>query len=369
MKLLRSYTLKELLVPFCLAFLIFTFIFIVGNMVKMADLIINKGVSILDVMRVMVLLIPRLISFTIPTSALTAILLVFGGMAQNYEIIAMKASGINLFRLLLPVLIVSLVLSVFTLIMNDQVLPKTHFAYRKALKNILVKKPLAYLEEGRFIKEFDGYVLFIRKIDDNNVLRNITIYQPQDDRPTRTIIAERGEIITDPKTRTISLKLYNGTSDEPNPDDPSVFYKLDFETFILPPFFVDDSGNISKKTKDMTIDELFFEMKNNRIDLNKEDKNEFMNRLRAEIQKKVAFSFAPFVFTVIGLPLGLITRRGDAVISFGLSLGVITIYYSLFAWVQTLAVQGIVTPWLALWTPNVLLIVVGIALMIKVMNV
>jgi len=63
MKLLRSYTLRELVVPFCVSLLIFTFIFIVGNLFKMADLIINKGVNIFDVLRIIILLIPRLLSF------------------------------------------------------------------------------------------------------------------------------------------------------------------------------------------------------------------------------------------------------------------------------------------------------------------
>ena len=365
MKLLRAYTVRELVIPFCVALLIFTFIFIVGNLVKMADLIINKGVDIFDILRIVVLLIPRLLSFTIPTSALTAILLVFGHMAQNNEIIAMKASGINIFRMLLPIIILSIVLSLVSLIMNDQILPKTHFAYRKALKNILVKQPLAYLEAGRFIKDFEGYVIFVREID-GTTLKNITIYQPHDDKPTRTIIAESGEIVSDPVKKTVSLKLYNGTSDEPNPDDPSVIYKLDFETFILPPFDVGASNTLSKKTKDMTIDELVHKMQTKGLkDFRRRD---LINKLRAEIHKKIAFSFAPFVFTIIGLPLALITHRGEAVISFGLSLAVITVYYIMFAWANTVAIQGIILPSVALWLPNVVLSLCGVVLMYKVVN-
>jgi len=365
MKLLRAYTLRELVIPFCVSLLIFTFIFIVGNLVKMADLIINKGVDIVDILRIVVLLIPRLLSITIPTSTLTAVLLVFGHMAQDNEIIAMKASGINIFKILLPILIFSIILSLLSLIMNDQILPKTHFAYRKALKNILVKQPLAYLEAGRFIKEFEGYVIFVREID-GNMLKNITIYQPQEDKPTRTIIAERGEIVSDMDKKTVSLKLYNGTSDEPNPDDPKVFYKLDFETFILPPFTFEDGNKLSKKTKDMTIDELVYEMKTE--DSNAFRRSDLMTKLRAEIHKKISFSFAPFVFTLIGLPLALITHRGEAVISFGLSLAVITVYYIMFAWANTIAVQGILIPSVALWLPNVALSICGVILMYKVVK-
>jgi len=204
MKLLRSYTLRELVVPFTVSLIVFTFIFSVAYIGKMADLIINKGVNIFDILRIFVLLIPRLLAYTIPTSTIAAVLLVFGSMAQNNEIIAMKASGINIFYLLLPIIIASIVLSICTLIMNDQIIPKTHFAYRKAFKNLLIKKPLSAIEAGRFIKEFDGYVFFIREIDGHD-LKNVTIYIPQDDQPTRTIIAERGEIMTDVHTKIIKI--------------------------------------------------------------------------------------------------------------------------------------------------------------------
>lgn len=359
--MLRAYTLRELLPPFCMAFLFFTFLFSVGSLYQIAHLILNKGVSIIDVLRIFILLIPRLFSFTLPTATITAILLVFGTMASNYEIIAMKASGVNLFRLILPAILVSIVLSIISLMMNDQILPKTHFAYRKAVKNIMVKKPLAYIEEGRFIKEFDDYVIFVRKIDGNQ-LKNITIYIPQEGQPTRTLVAERGEVITDAVKRTISLRLYNGTTDEPDPDKPGVFNKVDFRMTELPPLHVDDGGKLGKKTKDMTIDELVNELHEG------DAQGERENKLKAEIHNKVAFSFAPFVFTIIGLPLALITRRGDVLISFLLSMGVITVYYVLFAIAKTIASEGVLSPAIILWIPNIILILLGAFLIRKVVN-
>jgi lipopolysaccharide export system permease protein len=348
-----------------MALLFFTFIFIVGHLVKIADLVINKGVNFLDVFRIIILLIPRLFSYTLPTATITAILLVFGTMASNYEIVAMKASGINIFKVIIPVFLISIFLSIISLIMNDQILPKTHFAYRKAVKNILVKQPLAYIEAGRFIKEFNDYVIFVREIDGNE-LKNITIYIPQEGQPTRTVLAERGEIITDPVKKTISMRLYNGTTDEPDPDNPGVFNKVDFRMTELPPLHVGETGRLGKKTKDMTIDELVHEMK---IDTgNIADQTHLINKLKAEIHYKIAFSFAPFVFALVGLPLALITRRGDVLISFLLSMIVITTYYVSFAFAKTIAVQGVILPSIALWIPNVLFIAIGIFLIIKVVR-
>src|SRR3989338_6198485 len=107
MKILRKYALQELLHPFLLSLLFFTFVFFVGNLFKLADLLVNKGVGLLDILKILLLLMPSLLSYVIPTSALTAVLLVFGGFAQNNEITAMKASGVNFFLVALPVLLVS----------------------------------------------------------------------------------------------------------------------------------------------------------------------------------------------------------------------------------------------------------------------
>jgi lipopolysaccharide export LptBFGC system permease protein LptF len=249
--------------------------------------------------------------------------------------------------------------------MNDQILPKTHFAYRKAVKNILAKQPLAYIEAGRFIKEFDDYVIFVREIEGNQ-LKNITIYIPQEGEPTRTGLAERGEIVTDPVEKTISMRLYNGTTDEPDPENPGVFNKVDFKMTELPPLHVGESGRLGKKTKDMTIDELVHKMQ---VEYPEgETPTHLMNKLKAEIHNKISFSFAPFVFTLIGLPLAMITRRGDVLVSFVLSMIVITIYYVLFAFAKTIAVQGVLPSAVALWLPNVLLVFIGTLLMIKVVR-
>jgi len=354
MKILRSYALGELILPFIISISVLTFIFLLGYMVKLADLIVAKGVSLIDVMQVMILIMPQIISYTLPTGVLTAVLLVFGSMAQQNEITAMKASGVNVVGVMVPAMVLAFIISIVSLFINDQVTPEAQFRVRKAVKEILVKQPTAYLEEGKFIKAFKGYVIFTKEIRGNE-LRGVTIYQPQGDgKAIRTIIAERGEISSDPIEKRLSLKLYNGTSDESNPKNPEEIYKLDFESFELPTFDMGGStSNMEKKIKDLTIDELVMKLREQNPDLG--HTTELMTRFKAEIHKKIAFSFAPLVFALIGLPMAIITKRGEVIISFLLALCVVAVYYVLFVWANTIAVQGVVPPAVALWTPNVLM--------------
>ncbi len=359
MTILRRYCLRELAYPFLMSLVLITFIFMAGNLLGLADLLVNKGVSVFDVVKLVILLVPSLLGFILPTAALTSVLLVFGGLAQNNEITAIKASGVHLFRLLFPVIAVAFLLSLFSLFLIDQVQPRSEYESRQLARRLVAKRPAAYLEAGRFIKDFDGYTLWINQIKGNR-LEGITVFQLQEGKPTRTIIAEWGEAVTSPDQQSLALKLYNGTSDEPNPDDPSVLYKLNFKTFLLANITTGkQSGGVGKKEKEMTIDELLYRLKH-------DDETKHVAKKKreteAEIHKKISFSFATVVFVLIGLPVAIISRRGEVVVSFSVAMAVVAVYYILFVWGRTMAIHGYAPPWFALWLPNVILITISVFL-------
>lgn len=353
MKILRNHILKELVGPFLFSITVFTFVLLMGNLIKLAELVINKGVNMLDVLKLFFSLTPYLLSYTIPMSILTATLLTFGKLSSDNEITAMRASGISLYHITLPVIVISLIISLLSIPLNDRLLPKSHFASRRIVKQIAMSRPTAYLEAGTFIKSFKKYIIFIYGIS-NNKLYNVRIYEPQENGPTRTIIANKGEFISLPQKDMIKLKLIDGTSDEPNPKDPNNFYKLNFKTYYLTLDLSEHSSSrIEKKPKDMTIEELRLEIRKLRAS--------HINPLPliSEIHKKIALSFSSFAFIFIGLPLAIRTRRTEKSIGFGLSLMVIVIYYLLQALGEALSLKEIIHPVLGSWLANILLISVG----------
>jgi len=361
MKILRTYLLKEIFTMFLLSLLIFTFVLVAGNLIKLADLVINKGIDIALVGKLFLFLIPFLLSYTIPMSALSATLLVFGRLSSDNEITAMRANGINLYKLTSPLIIAGLVLSLFSIILNDRILPESHFASRKIVKNIGVKTPSAYLESGTFIKTFKDYIIFIHKIDKNK-LTGIRIYQLQEGRPTRTIIAKKGEFIGLENQNAVKLKLVDGTSDEPNPKNPMHFYKLNFKTYYLTLNVDADltSGDyIQKKPKEMNFHEIKTEIKrlgHYHIDT---------PALIAEFHRKISISFATFVFIIIGVSIGIFTKRGEKTVQFAIALAVIVIYYLLMASGMAISLKGTEPIWLWMYLPNAILAIVGIILFRK----
>lgn len=359
MKILRKYIIKEMIVMFLFSLAIFTFTLVVGNIIRLAELVINKGVDIRLVAKLFLYLIPFLLSYTIPMSILTSTLLVFGRLSGDNEILAIRSSGINIYRLSFPLIVIGLLLSLFSVVLNNDVIPNMHFESRKIIKNIGIKTPAAYLEPGTFIKSFRGYIIFIHEISGNK-LKGVRIYQPQDEHSTRTIIAEKGEFITLDNQNAVKLKLTNGTSDEPNPKNPINFYKLNFKTYYLT-LSVDESisssGYTEKKPKEMSFQEIKNEIK--RLGRYHVD----TPSLFTEFHRKISISFSSLIFIIIGIPLGIFTSRGEKTVQFAIAIGVIVIYYILMAMSIALSLKGVWSPGFWMYMPNIITGAMGIILL------
>lgn len=357
MRIIRDYILREIIGPFITSLAVFTFVLLIGNMFKLMDMVVNKNIGVTYVLKLFILLMPYLLSYTIPMAILTATMLCFGRLSSDNEVTAIRASGISLYRIGLPVIIAALIISLGCVYLNDKILPLSHFASYRLIKEIAIKKPAAYLEPATFIKSFKGYILFIHSIDKNK-LKNIRLYQLQDNGPTRTVIAERGELITYPDKDIIKLRLENGTADEPDSKNPNVFYKIKFKTCDKTLDLTDDfaKGKIEKKPQDMTIKELKEEIARLRAS------GIGISPLLTEIHKKLAMAFSSFVFVLVGLPLAINTRRREKSVGFGISLILLSIYYLLFIGGQALSLRNIVPPIIGVWATNIIYFIAGLIL-------
>ncbi len=345
MKILRTYILKEHLGPFLVTLSGLTAVMLIGNIIKLADLVITKGVSLFDIVRLLIYLVPFLLSFTIPIAALIAIVMAFGRLSSDYELIAMRASGVAPVRLVFPVLMASAVLSAGVLVLNDRIIPAAHLAFRQQLKAIGVKRPTAYLEAGTFIREFTPYIMFIYHIE-GKTLYNVRIYEPQPNGPTRTILATRGEFEPLPKEQGVRLKLYEGTADEWDLTNPGSFYKAAFTTYSMT-LTTDAKGDrLDKKFGEMTFGELLNErqvMQAQGID---------PLPLILEFHRKIASSFATVIFVLFGLAMGLRLHHHERLMVFVWVLGLTIAYYLAAIGMDAIAVKGRIPAWLAMWLPN-----------------
>ncbi|MCK5721438.1 MAG: LptF/LptG family permease [Gammaproteobacteria bacterium] len=348
MKILRNYTLSECILPFVLSLGVLTCVFLLGNLIQLTHLVINKGVSLITVCKVFALYVPVLLGYTLPIACLISIILGFSRLSADNEVLAIRACGVYLRKLLKPLIIVGLVFSLFLFLLNDRIIPYAHHEQRKMLKTLAVKNPTALLEPGVFINSFDGHIVFIHKIEGNRLF-NITIYQPQPDgKPTRTIIASKGEFRQVPGKDQIMLKLLDGTSDEADFKNPNNFYKLNFKTFFMKLDVAKDKRHLDKKPKSMSLKELLEER--NRLKVLIVD----TSRLETEFFRKITWAFSPLVFILIGFPLAVITNKREKSANVVLAMICASIYYILSLGCEALSIEKIVPSYIIMWGPNLI---------------
>ncbi len=357
MRILRDHILKEFFGVFMSCLLSLLFVFLLGRgLVQMADLVLNKNVDFFLILKILFYSFPFILIFIIPMSVLLAALVTFRKLSMDNEIMAMRASGISVLKIIKPLLAGVFLLCLFSFILSDRIASASHFSYRRVLTQIGMESPEAALEEGTFIKKFKNFVIFIYEIDKNK-LKGIRIYQPQEGKPTRTIIAQKGELISIPERNVIKLKLIQGTSDEPDPKDPAKFYKLNFKTYDLPLNITGlrEPEKLGKKPKDMSVKEL-----RNEIKQLGEEGIQATYPLSTEIHNKIALALSSLPLLLIGAPLGITTRRSEKSIGFGISLGLMTLYWLLLIGGNAIAQKGIAPPFLALQFSNLLIGCLGI---------
>lgn len=355
-KILQRYILQECWLPFMVCTTTLTFIFLAGYLVRAADFIIGRGIPLWDTCYVLMLALPEMFSYTVPMSLLTSVILVFGGLSQNNEIRAMKASGVNPILIMTPAFLAALVLSFFMFVFNDQVATYTSFKVRKVTKEMLIKHPAALIEPGRFVKLSES-IVFLTKWRDGNQMGDIVAYENEGpDKPVRTIMAERGEIFSQNKNSELKIKLYDGSVSDSQ--DASV-QSIQFKTYEFPTVGSDDIRLMRKKIRELTLAELLMKSKEDGISLKD------YRQVWGSFHHRIAFAFGCFIFVFLGIPIAVLVHRGEVVVSFGISMLATSFYYVLFVGAKTISSQTAVPPVLAFWVPNAVLILIGLKLLRK----
>jgi len=345
MRIIRSYIIRECISPFVLALGVLTCTFLTGSLVRLTDLAIRKGVSIAILGKIFILYVPVFLGYTLPIACLVGVIVAFSRFSSDNEILALRASGFHIGRILTPLFIVGLILSLFSIVLNERIIPYASFEQRRMIKTLGIQNPTALLEPGMFIDSFDDQILFIHKIKDNKMY-HVTIYQPQKDGPTRTIIAKEGEFTPVPGEDKIKLKLINGTSDEPDFENPDHFYKLNFENYFMTLDLSNRKTKVEKKPKNMSLKEL-------KTEIEKLEKL-FIDptRIETEYYRKIAWSFAPLFFILLGFPIAVITNRREKSANIVLAMMFALTYYLLSLGCEALSINNALPAAFIMWVPN-----------------
>ena len=356
---LSKYLVKDFLTIFFVAMLLITFAFSVGAIYKAID-IMAKGLPAGIVGRFFIYNLPYSIAYTIPISALFATLLLFGRLSSDSEISAMKSGGLSLWQIASPIVLVSFALVCVCLYNNCVIYPKTTYANRQLIKSMGVEDPIKLLEEGRFIREFPGHMIYVGKKNKNRV-QNLIVYEVDKDtgKVTGTIRADSGILTADKENALLTIDLYNVRIEIPSLDAPDDATKTRYVNARKYPIRLDfnelmGKTNVSKKHKNLTLSELAWRIRNPEKEyagVGEEDRRIAHNRDLIELNQRICLSIAPFMFVLIAMPLGIKSHRKESSIGMLLSLGIVFVYYLFIILSDTFDDQPQLQSWFFPWIP------------------
>ena len=251
MRILRSYILRLHLVPFLLGFGVVTFILEMDVLFDYLDLVVNRGVALGVVTQLFLLSLGYIVALSAPCAVLIAVLMTFGRLSQDNEIIALRASGVNLGSILLGPLAASLVLAVALTLFNNHVLPETNHAFANLLIDIGRMRPTVRLQEGVFITDFPGYNLLVQSVNGRtNEMRGVTIYKLNPGGPPTTIVAKRGTLSYTPDGSTAVLRLRDGEIHEIPPEEGGSrrYRRMVFTTHVI--YIAGAGGLLERSVRD-----------------------------------------------------------------------------------------------------------------------
>jgi len=352
MRIIRNYILSECLQPFTLSISVLTSVFLLGYLPQLANKVINNGVSLSAMGQVFLYYIPILLGYTLPIACLITVILTFGQMSSENEILAMRASGIHLLRLLSPLIMVGIALCLVVYILNDRIIPEAYDAQTRILQETGSQDPTAMLEPGSFINAFDKYIIFIYRMEGDQ-LYGVRIYQPSPNKPTRTIIAQQGEFVHVPGRDQLMIKLINGTTDVPMMNS-NEFSKLNFQQDFVRIDLSKRNVRGEKKTKAMTMQEII-----HKITLLRQQSID-PSPLIAEYHRRMAWSLSPLIFILLGFPFAAITHRRAKSANLMYALLFAAPYYILSLACQGMASQNVYNPIALMWAPDGLALILAI---------
>ena len=358
-RLLDRYILRETIGPLALGLLVFTFLALLQELFQLAELIIERDIEVQVVLQLLAYSLPQIVVLTIPMAFLFAILLAIGRMAADSELVAIRASGISLFKIYRPVLVLSLLLGAVTTYLMTVTLPAGNKATLELQLAILKKSVNQQVKPRVFYDGLQGRVLYVFEApEDEEGWRGVFLADAVPGPRQQVIVGETGGINVNPGNGRPPVLTF-GLADmhEVDTNEPST-YRLqrlrDANIVIEDSEFRYSEGLVlAKDVRSMTLAELFRAVEDPAAPPEKRTK------ARVEIHKKFAIPGACLVFGLYGIPLGFRNRRTGRSSGFLISVTMFLFYYVMLGNGEEAAVNGQVPPWLAMWAPNILLVVLG----------
>lgn len=359
LKILDRYLLTALGVATLMGVALLSLVLVLGNVFKeMLDLLINHSVPLETVLGFVAFVLPFSMTFTIPWGFLTAVLLVFGRLSADNEIIALRANGVSFPRVFLPVLAMSLLLVGVCLWINIDVAPRAQYSMLTSLFRIATSNPVSMFQPDEVVDQFPDRRIFVGGRDGDK-MKNLVVVELNDQGdPSKIVFSKTGSLTMDSDNHRLLLRVQDANFEQRDERDPGnvglIRQGITMKEGVFPMSLqkLIDQKKRGKPLSSHTLGELFEAI----------SRPDCPRRLayKVEVSKRFSLSLAALSFALIAVPLGITAHRKETSVGFALSLVIAFGYFFLIIIADTLHENAHAFPVLLVWLPNLIFTGVGI---------
>jgi len=424
MRTTDRYILKSHLGPFAFGFFVTTGVLFTEVLKNFLDDFLAKGISPLTIAEVMLLSLGHTLALSVPMAVLVATLMAFGQMAQDHELTALKASGISLYRVMLPILLAAAFLCLIMVLFNNYVLPESNHRLAGLITDIGRQRPTVNIEPGIYVDDFEGYKLYFGdKREDSDQIYDVRVHRERPGSSPDILVAPEGRLYFVNQGTSLVIELYGGEWHQ-MPQESSLNYRVtrfDSQTVIIHDvaerlqrtdrrYRSDREMNIGmihqaiadKERNILRLRERVGEQGQKLVEaklalLDPERRSEALaarrtvkpgrltsgsearlrdtvrmertsiegyerqiRSLQVEAHKKYAIPAACIVFVLLGAPLSILSGRSGMTMAIAFSISCFLVYYLFLTGGEKLADRRLLSPFLAMWGANIVFGILGI---------
>lgn len=362
--IIQRYILKELLPPFGISLAFFSFIFIVTQMNVITGYLVSYQIGVGTIARLLAYSMPYFLQFVIPMSVMLSTLLTFLRMSGDMEIVALKAGGVSIYRLVPPVLLFGAAAMCLTAGMTIYASPMAQRASKRLIYDVAAANVDLGLKPRQFIDTFKDIVLYVQEIDSKSKsLKNVFIEDNRSGKISSTVVAPRGQLFFTPHQLAIQLRLFDGSIHQVDLVGHQA-NTVAFETYDIRLDLQRSLEGLAQKAehvKEMELGRLYQAIHDAK------GKKERFKALK-EWHKKFSLPAACIVMSLLGMPLGIRARSAKRAYGIGLGLGCFLLYYILLSVGWMLAESGLYPPVVGMWAPNGVCAAIGVVLLVRAVH-
>ncbi len=343
------YILKEIASPFAIGLLVYTFTLLINQILILSKTLISKGATAGTIFKILLYLLPDLLSFTIPMATLMGVLAGMSRLSSDSEIIAFRTMGVRNRQVLKPVLLFSFCTWLVSFWLIMYLAPEANYRFNRLYTGVALSQTVSGIKPGVFYQGLPTYSLYFHDQERSGNWRDVFLCAMKNPEEDTLVFAKKGRFIYKQFQKDNFIVLFDGvvhTFKKKEPDKYSLTFfsrkteKIsDFVTFRQ-----------TRRSTQLVFPELVRRMRAEPGDV----------LLSLEFHKKFALPFACLALGFLGMSLGISTRKGGKTSGFVISLGIIFIYYVLTAATRNLIIKRIVTPFWGSWAPTFFLVIIGI---------